>query len=391
MAVSQQQVGAERNYLEEELNALIMSDAGTWQFLQQGSLDGVWYWDLEDTTNEWMSPEFWRTLGVDPATKSHSPEEWQDLIFPEDLTVAIQNFEAHCADPDHPYDQVVRYRHADGSTVWIRCRGLAIRDAAGKPIRMLGAHTDLTAVKRSEESARAGWRAAELANAELRSFAYSVSHDLKAPANTLELLLGEFARHMEHSFDEEGRALFDMCTRTIDRMQRLIEYVLEYTQVIGMEQEREPIALGDAVDHALQNLAADIRKRGAQVTVGALPRITGIRPQMHILFQNLISNAIKYCPAERTPRIDIAMSRDELTNSFAITVRDNGIGIPPENRERIFKIFQRLHAQDEIEGVGLGLPMCQHIALKHHGEIEVASEPGSGSEFSLILPRDILI
>ena len=84
-----------------------------------------------------MSPRFWELFGVDPATRSHSPAEWQDLIYPED--------------PNHPYDQIVRYKHAAGGTVWVRCRGIAIRDPLGRPVRMLGAHNDLTELKKNEE------------------------------------------------------------------------------------------------------------------------------------------------------------------------------------------------------------------------------------------------
>lgn len=98
-----------------------------------------------------MSPRFWTTLGYDPAERKHLASEWQDLIDPDDLRVALDNFTKHCADPNHPYDQVVRYRHAGGSTVWVRCRAIVIRDVTGKPIRMLGAHTDVTPRKRSEE------------------------------------------------------------------------------------------------------------------------------------------------------------------------------------------------------------------------------------------------
>ena len=98
-----------------------------------------------------MSPRFWELFGVDPATRSHSPAEWQDLIYPEDLKVATENFTKHLEDANHPYDQVVRYKHAAGGTVCVRCRGIAIRDPLGRPIRMLGAHNDLTELKKNEE------------------------------------------------------------------------------------------------------------------------------------------------------------------------------------------------------------------------------------------------
>ena len=141
----------EEHYLKKELYSLVQQNTSIFEFLQLGSLDGIWYWDLETQNDEWMSPEFWKLLGFNPSEKKHLASEWQDLIFIEDLKEAIENFNKHCADPNHPYDQIVRYRHKDGSTVWVRCRGIAIRDETGKPIRMLGAHTDLTAFKRLEE------------------------------------------------------------------------------------------------------------------------------------------------------------------------------------------------------------------------------------------------
>lgn len=142
----------EKHYLETELEHAIQNDISIWEFLRAGSLDGVWYWDLENPENEWMSPEFWRLFGIDPETKGHKASEWQDLIFPEDGELALKNFEQHLADPTYPYDQVVRYLHADGSTVWVRCRGMAIRDKTGKAVRFLGAHVDLTSQIRAENS-----------------------------------------------------------------------------------------------------------------------------------------------------------------------------------------------------------------------------------------------
>lgn len=139
------------NYLKNELYNLFINDISIFEFIQSGSLDGIWYWDLENIESEWMSPKFWETLGYDPKAKKHQSSEWQDIIFQDDLKIASENFVKHCDNPNHPYDQIVRYKHKNGSIVWIRCRGLAIRDENGKAIRMLGAHTDITDLKEAEK------------------------------------------------------------------------------------------------------------------------------------------------------------------------------------------------------------------------------------------------
>ncbi|MBU1657824.1 PAS domain-containing protein [bacterium] len=134
------------HFLEQELYKLIQTDISYFEFIQNGSLDGIWYWDLEKPENIWMSPRFWETLGYNPADMKHLTSEWQDIIFEDDLKIATENFHKHLENSNHPYDQIVRYQHKDGSTVWVRCRGIAIKDEVGNPIRMLGAHNDLTAV-----------------------------------------------------------------------------------------------------------------------------------------------------------------------------------------------------------------------------------------------------
>ncbi|MFQ3248340.1 MAG: PAS domain S-box-containing protein [Glaciecola sp.] len=138
------------NYLKEELYELIKSDESIFDFIQESSLDGLWYWDLEHPEEEWMNPKFWHVLGYDHREMPHKASAWQNIIHPEDLKLATENFIKHCENPDYPYDQTVRYTHKNGSTVWIRCRGLAIRDKHGKPQRMLGAHQEITALKNKE-------------------------------------------------------------------------------------------------------------------------------------------------------------------------------------------------------------------------------------------------
>ncbi len=141
----------EEHYLKAELYALIASDTQIFEFIQTGALDGIWYWDLQNPGQEWMSPKFWETLGYGPNEKEHLSKEWQTIINEEDLQLASENLEKHCLDPSYPYDQIVRYKHKNGSTVWIRCRGMAIRDEEGKALRMLGAHTDITKLKLAEQ------------------------------------------------------------------------------------------------------------------------------------------------------------------------------------------------------------------------------------------------
>jgi PAS domain S-box-containing protein len=140
------------HYLKKELYKLIKEDESIFDFIQDSSLDGLWYWDLENPENEWMNAKFWTVLGYNPEEMPHKSSAWQKIINQDDLKTALENFTKHCENPNHPYDQVVRYRHKNGSTVWIQCRGLAIRDTHGRPVRMLGAHMDVSIHKNNEQA-----------------------------------------------------------------------------------------------------------------------------------------------------------------------------------------------------------------------------------------------
>ena len=138
------------HYLKRELYQLVQTDMRIFDFFQEGSLDGVWYWDLENPSEEWLSPRFKQLFGYADDEVPNNSAWWQANIHPDDLQVTLDNFKKHIADPRYPYDQIVRYYHNDGSVVWVRCRGIAIRNEKGEAIRMLGAHTDLTNLMRAE-------------------------------------------------------------------------------------------------------------------------------------------------------------------------------------------------------------------------------------------------
>lgn len=133
--------------LEKELFEKLSVDTSIFEFLHAKCLDGLFFRDIETQDQEWMSDSFWQLLGYDPAEMTGSIQERRDKIHPDDLSVAIDNYQKHCEDPTHPYDQIVRYKHKNGSDVWVRCRGMVIRDENGNPTRMLGVHNDITLLK----------------------------------------------------------------------------------------------------------------------------------------------------------------------------------------------------------------------------------------------------
>jgi len=369
--------------LEVELANLFATDPRMWGFLQAGSLDGIWYWDLENPSEEWMSPEFWRLFGIDPDTKRHDPAEWQDIIFPDDLATAVKNFQKHCNNPNHPYDQIVRYRHADGSTVWVRCRGIAIRNDQGRAIRMLGAHTDLTAAKRAEEQALHALKKLELANADLQSFAYGVSHDLKSPARTALQLIEEGINEAPDRLSDIQTDLFTDACAMLRRMQTLIEDLLGYGHLIEQQMQWAPVDLATVAKHAAHNIDAQRRDRDGLIEIGPMVCVTGHQAQLQMLLQNLMLNAVKYHRPGIPPKVQVSATLDPASKTTILRVSDNGCGIPAEHMSRIFEVFARLHRQDQVSGSGLGLALCNRIATNHNAIIHVTSTPGEGSVFEV--------
>ena len=226
-----QQAMSNSNYLQIELYELLRERPEVFEFLQNASLDGLWYWDLENPEQEWMNARFWEILGLDPATKQHLASEWQDLIHPDDLQTALQNFEAHCADPEYPYDQIVRYRHADGSTIWVRCRGLAIRNAAGKPVRMLGAHNELTELKLREAQLRERGAELQALNDELEAFSYAISHDLQGPLRTISGFNQLILRRHGDALPDEVKEMLALTQSAAADLGNMIESVLQMSRV----------------------------------------------------------------------------------------------------------------------------------------------------------------
>lgn len=373
-----------QHYLERELYGLVREDPRIFEFLQSGSLDGLWYWDLEQPEHEWMSRRFWETFGYEPSAKRHLAAEWQGMINEDDLKVAIDNFERHCADPRHPYDQIVRYEHANGSTVWVRCRGLAIRDDNGKPIRMLGAHTDVTALMEAEAALRRRQDELTRANEDLERFAYAASHDLKEPLRVVEaftkLLREEFEK--EHSDHDLIHQLLSYLEGGAVRLSEVVEGILEYSRVAN-GGSTSPVDTYELLEGIVADLDVLVRESRGEITWGEMPTIDFNPTQLRQVFQNLIQNALRYRRAEG---VHVQVGAVRQAGAWVFSVTDDGIGIEPQHQERIFEIFKRLHNREEIPGTGLGLALCRRIIDRRGGHIWVESEAGAGATFSFSVP-----
>lgn len=229
----------------------------------------------------------------------------------------------------------------------------------------------------------AALRTSERLRVEQRMFTYAFSHDLKTPANSLRLLLREIAEESELSAD--GRELVEDGTAMAKRMAQQVEDVLAYSRSIDVETEFEPVELSPLLKSILVDLRHDIDQSAAKVDINDLPTINGSEEQLRSLFQNLVGNALKYADKSRTP--EIVISAADVGHGYAISVRDNGIGIAPEHQNRIFDLFARLHTRADYPGTGIGLTLCRRVAENHNGSIAVTSSPGNGATFTIAIPK----
>jgi signal transduction histidine kinase len=221
-------------------------------------------------------------------------------------------------------------------------------------------------------------------NADLEQFAYVASHDLKEP---LRAISGSVQILQERYQTQLGADAEQVIRHTVEgalRMQRLIDDLLTYSRLATREAPLEPADCSAIVQEVLANLAQSIQESKAVVTHDPLPTVAGDRTQLLQVFQNLISNGIKY-RSQRTPKIHIGV--EDRDGEWLFSVRDNGIGIAPQYAERIFRIFQRLHTRKEYSGTGIGLAVCKKIIERHGGKIWIESEPEEGSTFFFTLPK----
>lgn len=305
---------------------------------------------------------------------------WLGGIHDDDLALVRDTLGSHLA-RKLPFTVEFRLRRADGEYRWLRCIAHPYTDMDGTFAGYIGAGFDITEQRQLLENL-------ERSNAELEQFAYIASHDLREPLRMISSYLNLIERRLGPGMDPEIAEFFAYARDGAQRMNRLILDVLEFSRVGRLSTAPAPVEMAVPVRQALTDLHQMISDSGARITVqDSLPPVLGIEEELARLLQNLLSNALQYRSPDRVAEVSITCQPGRHMHQFS--VRDNGIGIPPEQFDRIFRIFQRLHDRETKAGSsGIGLAICKKIVEFHGGKIwaESAGTDSGGTTFHFTLP-----
>ncbi len=362
------------------------------RLISYASHDAIWDWNIQTGEHYWG--EGFNTLFGEEISGTHNNyNRWRDGIHPEDRDRVITLFAETIESPEHTiFEAEYRFLNKTGQIKHLLDKGIIIRNEFGIATRVVGAIQDITSRKSYEESLKnLNTELAEInskleaSNQELEQFAYVASHDLQEPLRMISSFLGLIERKYAGLLDEKGLQYIHFAVDGARRMKEIILDLLEFSRLGSMLGDKTTVKTHDLIQEVLLLNGKSIREKKAIIHIGTLPDITCHSSQIIQVFQNLISNGLKYQPIDNIPELWI--EGEEMETEWKFSVRDNGIGIDPDYREKVFIIFQRLHIKEQYSGSGIGLSLCKKIVEFHGGKIWLESTPGEGSIFYFTLKK----
>jgi len=333
-----------------------------------------------DGRPEYCSPTFLRYTGT--RGDELEGEGWAPPWHPQEAERIQGALERALASGDDVTEEA-RLRRHDGVYRRHLARGLAVRDAAGRPLRWLLKLVDVEELRRAEAEIGLHAERLERGNRDLQQFVHLVSHDLQQPLERVAHAADQLATLQRGRLQPEGEEFIAFIREGAVRMQALIQGLLAYSRIETGGAPLAPVSFHEVLDTVLADLAVAIAESGALVTATPLPPVRADALQLAQLLRNLLGNAIKYGRPGVAPEIRLSAEREGGGWRFAVA--DNGIGIEPRYFDRIFVIFQRLHGRGQYGGTGIGLALCKRVVERHGGRIWVESRPGLGSTFLFTL------
>ncbi|MBE9030522.1 PAS domain S-box protein [filamentous cyanobacterium LEGE 11480] len=378
--------------------ARLKSELRLLEDIVEATLAGYWDWDITAQTL-YLSPTFKQMLGYADAELTNVPETLERLAVHEPQSESIfERLIQHAQTRGQaPFHAEVRYRHKNADVIWVIFAGRVIEwDTYGQPRRFVGCHVDITPRKRTQQQLQKLNQELQRSNQELEQYAYVTSHDLQEPLRAItgytQLLLQNYGAQLS---EPEAQEYLDYIMGGASRMRQLIQDLLEYSRLGRHDLALERVDCAVVLDDVLQDLQGAIQAANATITSDPLPMVLADRHQLYQLFQNLLSNGIKF-QSDQPPQIHISVATQSTADGvlqpespdpmWCFAVCDNGIGIKSQYHERIFAIFRRLHSQNKFPGTGIGLAICKKVLELHGGKIWVTSQLGAGSTFHFTWP-----
>jgi len=322
-------------------------------------------------------------------------KRWQDLTPPGDIAATQAHLDRLLAGEADSARYLKRYVHKDGSMVWADVSTTLRRDEAGQPLHFITAVVDITQRKLAEQEIerlnaeleqRVFDRTAALdaANKELEAFAYSVSHDLRAPLRHVSDFSTLLAERSGDQLDEKSRHYVEVISTSVRQMGVLIDDLLQFSRTGRAELTIEPVDMDATLAQALEPLQRETDGRDVEWTIDPLPRVIADRALLRQVWANLVGNALKYTRGRSPATIEIGAAG--VDGRFVFYIRDNGVGFDMQYAHKLFGVFQRLHSDAEFEGTGIGLANVRRIVTRLGGAVWAEAEPGSGATFYFSLP-----
>ncbi|WP_461139817.1 sensor histidine kinase [Spirosoma pomorum] len=361
-----------------------------------------------DGRHDFFNQRWYDFTGLTPQESFN--EKWANALHPDDVERTNRVWDESLR-TGNPYEIEYRMLRYDGQYRWLLGRALPMRDEAGHIVRWFGTCTDIHDQKAfsTELEERVAERTRELetanhdlkrSNENLQRFAYVASHDLQEPLRKIQSF-GDILRQTYAGQLGDGVAMLERMQGAASRMSTLIRDLLAFSRITTQRSQFTNVSLDKVLNEVLLDLELVVQESGTIIDVGPMPTIWGDVPQLSQLFQNLISNAIKFrelnkkAPHQVSIRADLVHASDlppKVNPAFPanqyhhITVSDTGIGFDEKYLDRIFEVFQRLHGRNQYAGTGIGLAIVQKVVDNHGGAISANSQPGQGATFSVYFP-----
>lgn len=301
-------------------------------------------------------------------------------LLPLDARVTEDEVVAHVADSERYEGEVTLDR--DGERRHFKLR-VSPYDVGQEGDRAFALYTDVTELRRTRRELSEYVDRLEASNERLEQFAYGISHDLREPLRMISSYLHLLEEQEEADLDDDAREYIEYAVDGADRMRKMIDSLLQYSRVTTRGDPLEPTDADGVLNDVLTDLGPRIEATDATVTTDELPTVRADPDQLAQVFRNLLSNALKYS-GDEPPEIHVGVERADAAWQFSVA--DQGVGLEPEQRDRIFGIFETAHTTDEGSGSGIGLALCERIVERHDGDIWVDSVPGEGSTFYFTIP-----